>query len=123
MIGHPAPLQKEEFELGIMIAHATEEMDGSDRVPHLKLIASELWLDTALLQLERNGALFGVHRFSTLKNGLTPPTLLEMGIFHQWLAISRVPLCEPLPGPREATGRSSNAVAHSPVPVRRSVTV
>jgi len=30
MIGRPAPLQKEEFELGIMIAHATEEMDGSD---------------------------------------------------------------------------------------------
>jgi hypothetical protein len=75
MIGRPAPLRKEEFELGIMIAHATEEMDGSDRVPDLKLIASEPWLDTALLQLERNGALFGVHRFSTLKKGLTLPTL------------------------------------------------
>jgi hypothetical protein len=60
MIGRPAPLEKEEFELGIMIAHATEEMDGPD-FPDLKLIASEPWLDTALLQLERNGALFGVH--------------------------------------------------------------
>src|SRR5215471_11384786 len=30
MIGRPAPLLGEEFELGIMIARATEEMDGSD---------------------------------------------------------------------------------------------
>ena len=31
MIARPAPLhEKEEFELGIMIAYATEEMDGSD---------------------------------------------------------------------------------------------
>jgi len=30
MITRPAPLHGEEFELGIMIARATEEMDGSD---------------------------------------------------------------------------------------------
>jgi hypothetical protein len=75
MIGRPAPLRKEEFELGIMIAHATEEMDGSDRVPDLKLIASEPWLDTALVQLERNGALHGVHAVVHSKKNLTPPTL------------------------------------------------
>jgi hypothetical protein len=58
-----------------MIAHAIGEMDGSDRVPDLKLIANEPWLDTALLQLERNGALFGVHGFVRSKKHLTPPTL------------------------------------------------
>ena len=44
-----------------MIVDTIEEMDGSDRVPHLKLIASEPWLDVAVVQLERNGALLGVH--------------------------------------------------------------
>ena len=33
---------------------------GRTEFPDLKLIESEPWLDTALLQLERNGALFGV---------------------------------------------------------------
>jgi len=28
-----------------MIVDTIEEMDGSDRVPHLKLIASEPWLE------------------------------------------------------------------------------
>jgi len=30
MIGRPAPLSTEEYELGIMIANATEEMDRAD---------------------------------------------------------------------------------------------
>src|SRR6516225_3841758 len=58
-------------------------MVGSDRVPNLKLIASEPWLDTALVQLERNGALHGVHAVVRSKKNLTPPTLSEMGIFQQ----------------------------------------
>ena len=49
--------QAEEFEVVIMIAVATEEMHGSDRVPDLKTITSEPWLDKAKHQLERNGAL------------------------------------------------------------------
>src|SRR6516162_6391115 len=64
-------------------------MVGSDRVPNLKLIASEPWLDTALVQLERNGALHGVHAVVRSKKNLTPPTLSEMGIFRQssnWLS-------------------------------------
>jgi len=80
MIGRPAPLQKEEFELGIMIAPATEEMDGSDWVPNLKLIASEPWLDTALLHLERNGALFGVHGLVRSK-GLDTADIVRDGDF------------------------------------------
>jgi hypothetical protein len=46
------------------------------------VIASEPWLDTALLQLERNGALRSAG-VSTLKRSLTPPTLLEMGMLQQ----------------------------------------
>jgi hypothetical protein len=38
-------LDNEEFEVVIMIAVATEEMHGSDRVPDLKTITSEPWLD------------------------------------------------------------------------------
>ena len=34
----------EEFELVIMIAVATEEMHGSDRVPDLKGLQGEPWL-------------------------------------------------------------------------------
>jgi hypothetical protein len=42
-------------------------IEGCDRrdawvgVPELKLIASEPWVGMAMLQIERNGALFGVH--------------------------------------------------------------
>jgi hypothetical protein len=34
---------------------------GRTEFPDLQLIERELWLDTALIQIERNGALFGVH--------------------------------------------------------------
>jgi len=71
MIERPAP-SYEEFELGIMIVGTIEEMDGSDRVPHLKLIASEPWLDVAVVQLERNGALLGVQ-------GLVRSKVLDTG--------------------------------------------
>jgi len=40
-------------------------------------------LDTALVQLERNGALHGVHAVVRSKKNLTPPTLSEMGMLRQ----------------------------------------
>jgi hypothetical protein len=50
------------------------------------MIASEPWLDMALPQLERNGALFGVHGLVRSKKHLTPPTLLEMVMLRQFAA-------------------------------------
>jgi hypothetical protein len=50
-----------ESELVIMIAVATEEMHGSDRSPNLQRITRRAWLDEALFQRERNGALLRVH--------------------------------------------------------------
>ena len=44
-----------------MIANATEEMHGSDRVPDLKLITSEPTVGKANHLRERNGALVRVH--------------------------------------------------------------
>jgi hypothetical protein len=40
-----------------MIGRATEETNGSDRVPDLKRLRCEPGVGMALLQLERNGAL------------------------------------------------------------------
>jgi hypothetical protein len=59
----------------------TEETDGSDRVPDLKRLRCEPWLEPALFQRERNGALLGVHAIVCFKNRLTPPTLSETGFF------------------------------------------
>jgi hypothetical protein len=44
-----------------MIKVVTEEMHGSDRVSDPKRLRASLWLVWQNLQLERNGALFGVH--------------------------------------------------------------
>ena len=56
LIGHPAPFTGES-ELVIMIGVATEETNGSDRVPDLKRLRCEPLVGPALLQLEQNGAL------------------------------------------------------------------
>jgi hypothetical protein len=40
-------------------------------------IESEPWLEMALIQLERNGALFGVHGLVRAKKNLTLPALSE----------------------------------------------
>ena len=45
-------------ELAIMIEVVTEEMYGSDRVPDLKNDCERALVGSALLQLQRNGALF-----------------------------------------------------------------
>ena len=44
-------------------------------------IASEPWSDMAVVQLERNGALLGVHGLVCSKRTLTAPTMLEMAIW------------------------------------------
>ena len=59
-LGIPLPFTG-EFEVVIMIEVVTEEMHGSDRVSCPETITSEPWVGMAMLQLERNGALFGVH--------------------------------------------------------------
>jgi hypothetical protein len=45
-------------ELAIMIEVVTEEMHGTDRVPDLKNDCERALVGSALLQLQRNGALF-----------------------------------------------------------------
>jgi hypothetical protein len=44
-----------------MIEGVTEEMQWVELVSHLKRLRASLWLVWQNLQLERNGALFGVH--------------------------------------------------------------
>ena len=44
-----------------MIEVVIEEMHGSDRVPDLNIDYERAWVGMAVLQLERNGALFRVH--------------------------------------------------------------
>jgi len=56
---------------------------GRTEFPDLKLIESEPWLDTALLQLERNGALFRVQGLVTFKKDLTQSDIVRDAIFRQ----------------------------------------
>jgi hypothetical protein len=44
LIGRPAPLLEEEFEVVIMIEVVIEEMHGSDRVPDLKNDYERAWV-------------------------------------------------------------------------------
>src|SRR5262250_2014011 len=51
-------------------------------------------LDTALVPLERKGALHGVHAVVRSKKNLTPPTLSEMGMFRQSTrTVGKAPCC------------------------------
>jgi len=59
-----------------MIADATEEMHGSDRVPDLKTITSEPWLVWQFLTRAKWRAPRSA-RTSTLEECLTPPALSE----------------------------------------------
>ena len=60
-IGQPAPLGSGEFELAIMIAQADRRDAWVGLSPDLQMIDIGLvWLGQ-LIQLERNGALSGVH--------------------------------------------------------------
>ncbi len=51
-----------------VIADASEEMDGSDRVPDLNTDCERALVGTALVQRERNGALLGVPGFVRSKS-------------------------------------------------------
>ena len=70
-------------EVVIMIAGCDRRDGWVGPRSDLRLIASEPWLDTALVQLERNGALHGVHAVVRSKKTLTPPTLSEIEIYRQ----------------------------------------
>src|SRR6476660_6726429 len=81
MIGHPAPRAGGEFEEVIMI----EVCDRRDGWVGLSAGPKRLTASLRLVwqtQRERNGARRSECR-CVLENVLTPPTLLEMGIFRQ----------------------------------------
>lgn len=71
-----------ESELVIMIGLATEETNGSDRVPDLKRLRCEPMVGTALLLLERNGALLRAHA-EVWSKALDTADIVRDEILHQ----------------------------------------
>ena len=77
-------------------------MAGSDRVPDPNdSNASPGWKRANRLR-ERNGALLRVHTEVRAKTCLTPPTLLEMGMYQQWIDPGRIAVINRAASPTSA---------------------
>jgi len=76
-----------------MIESVTEQMHGSNWVSDLKRITSGPWLVCQNLQLERNGALFGVHGLVRSKSAWRERALSERRCYAnfamKWLRLNQ----------------------------------